>query len=168
LKTLISLGGADASATSGFASAAATCGFLYRSIHRRQCRRGRHRHRHLYGNDIDWEFPVRADTTNATALVKEFRDQLNALGEINHKHYLLTMFAPAGAPDYSSLELAKVAKQLDYCNLQGYDLHGTGRHRPITRQRCSSPDRILTLDKVSPWSPSSMLVWMHRYQRARL
>jgi chitinase len=50
---------------------------------------------------------------------------LNALGKINDQHYLLTMFAPAGVPNYSSIELAKVAKQLDYYNLQGYDLHGT-------------------------------------------
>ena len=35
------------------------------------------------------------------------------------------MFAPAGAPEYSSIELARVAKQLDFYNLQGYDLHGT-------------------------------------------
>lgn len=132
LKILISLGGANASATSGFATAAATEAgrkafaascidlFINGNIDSGVSAAGI-----FDGIDIDWEFPTPDDSKNATALVKEFRDQLTALGKINHKHYLLTMFAPAGAPNYGSVELAKVARQLDYYNLQGYDLHGT-------------------------------------------
>lgn len=77
------------------------------------------------GIDIDWEFPAATDTANATLLMKEFRKQLDALGKPNQKHYLLTMFGPAGQQNFSNIQLAEVAKQLDYYNVQGYDFHGT-------------------------------------------
>ena len=77
------------------------------------------------GIDIDWEFPTAADTVNATLLLQEFRKQLDALGKANHKHYLLTMFGPAGQQNFSNLQLAEVARQLDFFNVQGYDFHGT-------------------------------------------
>jgi chitinase len=77
------------------------------------------------GIDIDWEFPTATDTLNATLLLKEFRRQLDALGKANKKQYLLTMFGPAGQQNFSNLQLAEVASQLDFFNLQGYDFHGT-------------------------------------------
>jgi chitinase len=77
------------------------------------------------GIDIDWEFPAASDTQNATLLLQEFRKQLDELGETNNKHYLLTMFGPAGQQNFSNIQLAEVAKQLDYYNVQGYDFHGT-------------------------------------------
>jgi chitinase len=77
------------------------------------------------GIDVDWEFPNAADTVNATLLMQEFRKQLDALGETNEKHYLLTMFGPAGQQNFSNIQLAAVGRQLDYYNVQGYDFHGT-------------------------------------------
>jgi chitinase len=77
------------------------------------------------GIDIDWEFPAATDTVNATLLMQEFRKQLDALGKTNKEHYLLTMFGPAGQQNFSNIQLAQVAKQLDYYNVQGYDFHGT-------------------------------------------
>ena len=77
------------------------------------------------GIDIDWEFPAASDTSNVTLLMREFRKQLDALGHANHRHYLLTMFGPAGQQNFSNVELAKVARTLDFYNLQGYDFHGT-------------------------------------------
>jgi len=77
------------------------------------------------GIDIDWEFPTASDTVNATLLMQEFRKQLDALGKTNEKHYLLTMFGPAGQQNFSNIQLAAVARQLDYYNVQGYDFHGT-------------------------------------------
>jgi chitinase len=77
------------------------------------------------GFDIDWEFPMAADTENTTLLMQEFRKQLDALGETNNKHYLLTMFGPAGQQNFSNIQLAEVAEQLDFYNVQGYDFHGT-------------------------------------------
>jgi chitinase len=77
------------------------------------------------GIDIDWEFPAASDTQNATLLLQEFRRQLDALGKANHRHYLLTMFGPAGEQNFSNIELAKVGRTLDFYNVQGYDFHGT-------------------------------------------
>lgn len=77
------------------------------------------------GIDVDWEFPTASDTVIATLLMQEFRKQLDALGETNDKHYLLTMFGPAGQQNFSNIQLAAVARQLDYYNVQGYDFHGT-------------------------------------------
>jgi chitinase len=77
------------------------------------------------GFDIDWEFPTAADTVNATLLMQEFRKQLNALGKTNKKHYLLTMFGPAGQQNFSNIQLPEVAEELDFYNVQGYDFHGT-------------------------------------------
>jgi chitinase len=77
------------------------------------------------GIDIDWEFPLPSDTANVTLLMQEFRKQLDALGKKNEKHYLLSMFGPAGEQNFSNIELAAVGKQLDYYNVQGYDFHGT-------------------------------------------
>ena len=77
------------------------------------------------GVDIDWEFPTANDTVNATLLIEEFRKQLNALGKANKKHYLLTMFGPAGQQNFSNIQLAAVGTQLDFYNVQGYDFHGT-------------------------------------------
>lgn len=56
--------------------------------------------------------------------MQEFRKQLNALGKTNKKHYLLTMFGPTGQQNFSNIQLAQVAQQLDYYNIQGYDFHG--------------------------------------------
>src|SRR5215475_9216701 len=131
LKVLISLGGASASATSAFAEAAATAEgrkafaascidlFINGNIAPGISAAGI-----FDGIDLDWEFPTADDKQNATALVREFRSQLSALGKTNHAQYLLTMFAPAGAQNYTNLELREIAKELDYYNLQGYDLHG--------------------------------------------
>jgi chitinase len=131
LKILISLGGASPTATAGFATAAATAAgrkafaascidlFINGNIAPGISAAGI-----FDGIDLDWEFPTAADKLNATALVREFRNQLTALGKTNHSQYLLSMFAPAGAQNYTNLQLREIAKELDYYNLQGYDLHG--------------------------------------------
>src|SRR5260221_3084069 len=72
------------------------------------------------GIDIDWEYPARPgfpgdpsrtlpanvdcpeDTQNFTALLAEFRRQLDEIGKQNGKRYLLTIAAPAIAEDYST------------------------------------------------------------------
>jgi chitinase len=77
------------------------------------------------GIDIDWEFPTNGDTENFTALVTEFRKQLATLGAKNHKSYLLSIAAPAGSQNYSNIQLAAVAAQLDFLNMETYDYHGT-------------------------------------------
>jgi chitinase len=132
LKVMISLGGASSANAAGFAYAASTPAL--RSQLAASCidlfvkgniADGVSAADLFDGIDIDWEFPSASDKDNFTLLLKEFRNQLDALGKANHRHYLLSMFAPAGSQNYSNIELAKVASQLDFFNLQGYDLNGT-------------------------------------------
>ncbi|MBV9157610.1 MAG: glycoside hydrolase family 18 protein [Acidobacteriaceae bacterium] len=132
LKVLISIGGASPSNSAAFAIAAA-------SAKTRQQLAGSCLNMFITGNiapgisaaglfdgiDLDWEFPAAADKKNFTALVEEFRAQLDTLGTKNGKHYLLTIAAPAGSQNYSNMELGKVAAQLDLLNMETYDYHGT-------------------------------------------
>jgi len=132
LKVLISIGGASASNTANFSTAASTAAgrsglasscidmFVSGNIAPGISAAG------LFdGIDIDWEFPTNGDTENFTALIREFRSQLNALAVTNHKKYLLTIAAPAGSQNYSNIQLAEVASQLDFLNMETYDYHGT-------------------------------------------
>jgi len=94
------------------------------------------------GIDIDWEYPAApgflgdparqlppnvyrsADTQNYTALLAEFRKQLDVLGAQTGKHYTLTIAAPADPALYANIELAKIAPYLDAIDVMAYDIHG--------------------------------------------
>ncbi|MCX4819141.1 glycoside hydrolase family 18 protein [Streptomyces sp. NBC_01142] len=118
------------------------------------------------GIDLDWEWPGSAgdtdtvfrpeDKKNFTALVREFRTQLDAYGKSlpdrpstsstpntpgtpgtpdtqteshkpQHKHYELTAFVPtAPAKIDAGFEVGKIMRDLDFVNLQGYDFHVAG------------------------------------------
>ncbi|MET7716057.1 glycoside hydrolase family 18 protein [Streptomyces sp. NPDC005407] len=89
------------------------------------------------GVDLDWEWPGSAgdtdtvyrpeDKQNFTALVREFRTQLDALGKKGRKHYELTAFVPtAPAKIDAGFEVRKIMRDLDFVNLQGYDFHVSG------------------------------------------
>lgn len=132
LKIMISLGGSSSTNAAGFAYAASTPAL--RSQLAASCidlfingniAPGISAADLFDGIDIDWEFPSAADKHNFTLLLQEFRQQLDALGRTNHHRYLLSIFAPAGSQNYSNIELNKVAAELDFFNLQGYDLNGT-------------------------------------------
>lgn len=88
------------------------------------------------GIDLDWEWPnwpgdvgnvIRPeDRKNFTALVREFRRQLDAYGRQAGEHYELTAFLPANpATMDAGYEGKKIFKYLDFATLQGYDFHGT-------------------------------------------
>ncbi|MFD7322448.1 glycoside hydrolase family 18 protein [Streptomyces sp. NPDC059875] len=105
------------------------------------------------GIDLDWEWPASAgdvdtvfrpeDKQNFTALVREFRTQLDAYAKSQkaqgdgkdkdedkdrgkHKHYELTAFVPtAPAKIDAGFEVRKIMRDLDFVNLQGYDFHGS-------------------------------------------
>jgi chitinase len=90
------------------------------------------------GIDIDWEWPgdanghpgnhySAADKANLTALLAEFRTELDALGAANGKRYQLTAFTPADPTKVGEgWDLAQTSKSLDIFNVQGYDFHGSG------------------------------------------
>ncbi|MGK3201852.1 glycosyl hydrolase family 18 protein [Amycolatopsis sp. MEPSY49] len=90
------------------------------------------------GIDLDWEWPASADghpgnhwspndKNNLTALLAEFRTQLDAYGATTGKRYQLHAFTPADpAKVAAGWDLSRVFSYLDVANVQGYDFHGSG------------------------------------------
>ncbi|PPK63613.1 glycoside hydrolase family 18 protein [Actinokineospora auranticolor] len=86
------------------------------------------------GVDLDWEWPASTagapgnvvrpeDKVNFTALVKEYRTQLDKFPG-RHKPEL-TAYLPANSREIDKgFEVSKVFKYLDFGTVQGYDLHG--------------------------------------------
>ncbi|MDE1895066.1 MAG: glycoside hydrolase family 18 protein [Xanthomonadaceae bacterium] len=80
------------------------------------------------GIDIDWEYPAargltrgtRADTANFTALLAEFRRQLDAV----RPGLLLTVAAGADADKIRGTQPGRYAPYIDFVNLMSYDFHG--------------------------------------------
>lgn len=92
------------------------------------------------GIDVDWEFPVHGgipqnphrprDRANATALMRELRVQLDALGRLRHRHYYLTIATPTGRWQYGgaydpndSYDLRAIAGIVDWLNVMTYDMN---------------------------------------------
>ncbi|WP_091319793.1 glycosyl hydrolase family 18 protein [Amycolatopsis tolypomycina] len=90
------------------------------------------------GIDVDWEWPGSPDghpgnhwspndKANLTALLAEFRAQLDAYGATTGKRYQLHAFTPADpAKVASGWDVPKIFDYLDVANVQGYDFHGAG------------------------------------------
>jgi chitinase len=74
------------------------------------------------GFNIDWEFPGVADKENFTALLKEFRTQLDALSKTTGKKYVLSFDSPASPKNYAHIDLKAAAEQVDFLTIDGYDL----------------------------------------------
>jgi chitinase len=77
------------------------------------------------GFNIDWEFPSATDKLNFTALLKEFRAQLNALSRTTGKKYILTFDSPASPKKYVNIDLKAAAAQVDFLTIDGYDYAGS-------------------------------------------
>ena len=81
------------------------------------------------GIDLDWEYPAACGLTcgtaeesaNFTALLAEFRSQLNAV----RPGLLLTIAAGAGVDKVRVTNPAAYHQYLDYINVMTYDFHGT-------------------------------------------
>ncbi|MFD6417116.1 glycoside hydrolase family 18 protein [Streptomyces sp. NPDC060194] len=89
------------------------------------------------GIDVDWEWPGSAgdagtvfrpeDKANFTALIAEFRKQIDAYGREQKKKYELTAYVPAApAKIDAGFDVKKIIKDFDFVNLQGYDFHVSG------------------------------------------
>ncbi|HMI88892.1 MAG TPA: glycoside hydrolase family 18 protein [Polyangiaceae bacterium] len=111
------------------------------------------------GIDIDWEYPAvmgnssnfrPEDTVNFTALLAEFRAQLDAQGAADGHKYLLTIAAPAGKDKYAKIEIGKIHSSLDFVNVMTYDMHGawetiTNFHAPLAAS-AADPTSALEYD----------------------
>ena len=85
------------------------------------------------GIAIDWEYPDEVgngnphgpqDTHNFTLLLQELRNQLNAQGSADRKHYLLTADTPSGPEKVSHLEVGPVSRIVDWMNVMTFDFNG--------------------------------------------
>jgi len=132
LHVLISIGGASASNTAAFSNAASTAAgrqalaascidiFINGNIATGITAPG------LFdGINIDWEFPTASDTQNFTALLQEFRRQLNQLSATTGKKYILSFDGPAGSQNYVNIDLAQAAKPVDFITIDGYNYAGS-------------------------------------------
>jgi chitinase len=132
LKVLMSIGGASASNTAAFQVAASTAAgrqalvsscidlFVNGNIAPGITAPG------LFdGFNIDWEFPTATDMQNFTALLAEFRNQLNTLSKSTGKKYVMSFDGPAGQQNYVNIDLKRAAKQVDFITIDGYDYAGS-------------------------------------------
>ncbi|MFD3525404.1 glycoside hydrolase family 18 protein [Streptomyces sp. NPDC058653] len=120
------------------------------------------------GIDIDWEWPGSAgdvgtvfrpeDKQNFTALVREFRKQLDAYaksgkGDGKRKHYELTAFVPtAPAKIDAGFEVSKIMRDFDFVNLQGYDFHGTWEATTAQQSALhAAPEDFSVSQTVNDW-----------------
>lgn len=85
------------------------------------------------GIAIDWEYPDEVgngnphgpqDTHNFTLLLQEFRNQLNAQGSADGRHYLLTADTPSGPEKVSHIEVGPVSRIVDWMNVMTFDFNG--------------------------------------------
>jgi len=115
----------------------------------------------LDGLDIDWEYPTQpgpgishspADRRNFSLLIEELRARFDALGHERGRHYLLTIAAADGEAA-RGLELARIARSLDWINLMSYDFYGsfeplTGHHASLYRSASAAPGSRSALQGV--------------------
>ena len=132
LKVLMSIGGASAANTAAFVRAASTPAgrqalaascidmFVEGNVAPGISAPG------LFdGFNIDWEFPTATDTQNFTALLAEFRKQLNTLSKSTGKAYVMSFDGPAGAQNYVNIDLKHSAEQVDFITIDGYNYAGS-------------------------------------------
>ena len=132
LKVLMSIGGASSSNTAAFVTAASTAAgrqalaascidlFVTGNIAPGITAPG------LFdGFNIDWESPTASDTENFTSLLAEFRKQLDALGKVTGKKYVMSFDGPAGSQNYVNIDLKAAAKHVDFITIDGYNYAGS-------------------------------------------
>ncbi|GAA2781103.1 glycoside hydrolase family 18 protein [Saccharopolyspora taberi] len=120
------------------------------------------------GVDLDWEWPASeggpgnvvdpADKQNYTALLQEWRTQLDAVGKETGRPYDISAFLPADPKKIDAgFEVPKVFDLLTFGTIQGYDLHGA--YEPTTNHQSAihspegdpSPEKWSIDQTVNTW-----------------
>ncbi|GAA0993268.1 MULTISPECIES: glycosyl hydrolase family 18 protein [Nocardiopsidaceae] len=139
------------------------------------------------GIDLDWEWPGSAghehntirpeDKENFTALVSEFRTQLDALTAETGRPYELTSFMPADPRKIDlGFEMQPLMADFDFITVQGYDYHGawenTANHQSnlVTDAADPGPDVYSTQTTVQAYldrgvDPADMVLGVPFYGR---
>ncbi|MEU3602409.1 glycoside hydrolase family 18 protein [Streptomyces sp. NPDC006798] len=121
------------------------------------------------GIDLDWEWPGSSgeddtiyrpeDKQNFTAVVREFREQLDAYAKSQprqkdgkRKHYELSAFVPtAPAKIDAGFEVRKLMKDFDFVNLQGYDFHVSGEKTTAQQSALYARNDFSVDQTVNDW-----------------
>ncbi|MDF2539155.1 MAG: glycoside hydrolase family 18 [Herbinix sp.] len=119
------------------------------------------------GIDIDWEYPVAGglstnvrrleDKYNFTLLMKTLREKLDARGNVDGKHYLLSFSGAAGTWYINNVELKNLQQYTDYANVMTYDIHGswdthTDFNAPLYNSSDASPQMKWSVDSsINAW-----------------
>jgi chitinase len=132
LKVLMSIGGASATNTAAFSAAASTdagrkalASSCIEMFVKGNIATGITAPGLFDGFNIDWEFPTAADTENFTALLEEFRTELDALSKTTGKQYVMSFDGPAGEQNYQNIDLKHAAEQVDFITVDGYNYAGS-------------------------------------------
>ncbi len=72
------------------------------------------------GIDIDWEWPTGAQKEEYVAFLEEFRKQLNRV----RPGLILSAALPPGEQNFSLMDLPRIARHVNYINLENYDYNG--------------------------------------------
>ncbi|MGH6655642.1 MAG: glycoside hydrolase family 18 protein, partial [Actinocrinis sp.] len=87
------------------------------------------------GFDLDWEYPgssaghvgnhySAADTANYTALLGEFRSELNTAGSANGTSYALSAALPSGQDKIAKIQTGQIGQYLTFGDVMTYDMYG--------------------------------------------
>ncbi|KAI1441401.1 family 18 glycosyl hydrolase [Annulohypoxylon stygium] len=80
------------------------------------------------GIDVDWEYPQSpSEASDFVALLRAVREAMDNYSRTlpSPYHFELTVACPAGAQNYSKLDIAGMDRLLDFWNLMAYDFAGS-------------------------------------------